>query len=110
MTTAAPPPRSRFVTRKRHEADILMLVDAIGKALAEYVAAKTEPLLKRIAELEARPAFDYTDTFEQGRSYRKGQGCTQGGSIFVAMKDYPAAPGTPDSGWQLAVKRGRDAR
>lgn len=63
-----------------------------------------------VALLEARPAFDYTDTFEQGRSYRKGQGCTQGGSIFVAMKDYPAAPGTPDSGWQLAVKRGRDAR
>lgn len=96
------PKSKRLVTQK----DLLDTIELVAKCVADI----TGPLKRRIAELEARPAFDYTGLHVQGRSYRKGQGCTQGGSIWIAMKDYPAAPGTPDSGWQLAVKRGRDAR
>jgi hypothetical protein len=85
------------------------LAEAAGMALflAEKAIAK---LAKRVAELEARPPFDYTGTFVTGRSYRKGQGCTFDGSIFVALRDYPGRPGTAGCGWQLAVKRGRDGR
>ncbi len=77
---------------------------------AEGVAGALAPLITRITEIEARPAFDYTGTFEQGRAYRKGAGMTHGGGIWIALRDYPGTPGTPNSGWVLAVKRGRDGK
>ena len=84
----------------------------IGDVLrvVELVADELRHIHDKIAELDARPGFDYCGTYEQGRSYRRNQGCTQAGSIFVAMKDFPGIPGTPNCGWQLAVKRGRDSR
>lgn len=44
------------------------------------------------------------------RSYRKGSGVTWGGSFWIAQRDTEAKPDTQDSGWRLAVKRGRDGR
>lgn len=44
------------------------------------------------------------------RTYRKGQGVTWAGSFWIAQKDTDAKPDSPDSGWRLAVKRGRDGR
>jgi hypothetical protein len=35
---------------------------------------------------------------------------TYQGSLWVAVRDYPSVPGRENSGWRLAVKRGRDAR
>lgn len=79
-------------------------------ALVSHLRGEMRGLEKRLlAEIE-RKAFDYTGVHKQGQSYRKGQGCTHDGSIFIAMKDYPGTPGTPNSGWRLACKRGRDAR
>jgi hypothetical protein len=95
------------VTEKDLDRRLSKLAQTIGKACRDLIVA---PLIARIQELESRPVFDYTGTFKQGRTYRKGQGCTHDGSIFVALKDYPATPGAPNSGWQLACKRGRDAR
>lgn len=40
--------------------------------------------------------------------YEKGDGVTWGGSFFIAQRATQAKPDTPDSGWRLAVKRGRD--
>lgn len=42
------------------------------------------------------------------RTFRKGAGVSWGGSFFIAQRDTDAKPETPDSGWRLAVKRGRD--
>ena len=100
--SAAPPPISKYVT----EDALGPLLEKIGRA----IAAELKPLRRRIAELEARPEFDYTGTWTRGKAYRKGQGCTHAGSIFIAMRDCPGAPGTPDCGWRLACKRGRDGR
>lgn len=44
------------------------------------------------------------------KPYRKGSGVTWGGSFWIAQKDTSAKPDTPDSGWRLAVKRGRDGK
>lgn len=42
------------------------------------------------------------------REFRKGAGVTWGGSFWLAQRDTSAKPDTPDSGWRLSVKRGRD--
>lgn len=46
----------------------------------------------------------------QERAYEKGDAVTWGGSLWIAQKDTDAKPDTADSGWRLAVKRGRDGR
>lgn len=46
----------------------------------------------------------------QPGEYAKGSGVSWGGSWWIAQKDTEAKPDTPDSGWRLAVKRGRDGK
>lgn len=46
--------------------------------------------------------------FREG-SYVKGDGCTFGGSFWIAQKDTDEKPGIGD-GWRLAVKKGRDGK
>lgn len=33
-----------------------------------------------------------------------------GGSVFIAQRDTDGVPEAPESGWRLAVKRGRDGK
>lgn len=42
--------------------------------------------------------------------YHRGDVVTRDGSTWIALVDTETQPGTPDSGWQLAVKRGRDGK
>lgn len=44
------------------------------------------------------------------RSYSQGDAVTWGGSLWIAQRDTEAKPDSPDSGWRLAVKRGRDGK
>jgi hypothetical protein len=103
---ALPPPRRKANVKFVTEASLLDTLHGLGEQVATFVS----PLEARIKELESRPAFDYTGTYRAGRAYSKGQGCTQQGSIFVAMRDHPGVPATPNSGWVLACKRGRDGK
>lgn len=48
--------------------------------------------------------------FKDGGSYRKGNGVTWGGSYWIAQKDDPGKPDTPESGWRLAVKKGQNGK
>lgn len=48
--------------------------------------------------------------FREAGSYRKGNGVTWGGSYWIAQKDEPGKPDTPDSGWRLAVKKGQNGK
>lgn len=48
--------------------------------------------------------------FRDGEAYEAGDGVTWAGSFWIAQKDSTAKPDTPDSGWRLAVKRGRDGK
>lgn len=43
-------------------------------------------------------------------AFKRGDGVTWGGSFFIAQRDTDQKPETPDCGWRLAVKRGRDGR
>lgn len=63
---------------------------------------------------EKRIAFpDFRDrgVYRQGEVYKLGNGVTFGGSWWIAQaNEPPGKPGDPDSGWRLAVKKGRDGR
>lgn len=71
-----------------------------------------EALSERVRAVEARPVgLSYAGVWRAGEAYAKHTGVTHDGSVWVARTDYPSGePGTPDSGWQLAVKRGSDGR
>lgn len=59
----------------------------------------------RLPRLKDRGVYRETET------YREGDGVSYGGSLWLAQKDNPEGkPGTPDVGWRLAVKAGRDGR
>lgn len=48
--------------------------------------------------------------FVAERQYEQGDAVTWAGSLWIAQKNTSAKPDTADSGWRLAVKRGRDGR
>lgn len=57
------------------------------------------------------PRFKDMGVFRDGQAHKEGDGVTFGGSFWIAqMDDPPGKPGDPDSGWRLAVKKGRDGK
>lgn len=57
------------------------------------------------------PRFKDCGVYRDGVDHREGDGVTWGGSLWLATKDGQLTkPGTPDSGWRLAVKAGRDGK
>ena len=56
------------------------------------------------------PAMIDAGVYKEGLEYVRGDAVTWGGSLWVAQKATGAKPDTPDSGWRLAVKRGRDGK
>lgn len=48
--------------------------------------------------------------FSEGKEYAEGDGVTWGGSYWIAQRATSQKPDTADSGFRLAVKRGRDGK
>lgn len=46
----------------------------------------------------------------QERAYDQGDAVTWAGSLWIAQRSTSAKPDSPESGWRLAVKRGRDGK
>jgi integrin beta 3 len=55
------------------------------------------------------PTVIYRGVWREG-DFAAGDSVTWGGSLWIAEKDTSAKPDTPDSGWKLAVKKGRDGK
>jgi hypothetical protein len=53
--------------------------------------------------------FTYCGVWSMGKAYAKGNSVTDGGSLWIALQDTALKPGIGGH-WQLAVKRGKDAR
>lgn len=67
-------------------------------------------LLARIEALEARPELKYLGVWASETVYGAGTFITDGGSVWHAQRaSVGEKPGAGDA-WQLAVKKGRDAR
>jgi hypothetical protein len=48
--------------------------------------------------------------YKDDTAYEIGDAVTYGGAYWICQDNVKAAPGLPDSGWRLAVKRGRDGK
>jgi integrin beta 3 len=48
--------------------------------------------------------------YKAGEQYAAGDATTWGGSLWIAQRATDRKPDTSDSGWRLAVKRGRDGK
>jgi len=48
--------------------------------------------------------------FKEGSAYQRGDAVTWAGSLWIAQKDTDSKPDGRESGWRLAVKRGRDGK
>ena len=69
-------------------------------------------LEQRVRELEARGGLHYKGVFQPGTVYDVGDCVTHRGSLWVARSPTMGCvkPGDGETPWQLAVKKGRDAR
>lgn len=56
------------------------------------------------------PVTIYRDVFKAGETYQAGDAVTWGGSLWIAQRETDAKPDSPESGWRLAVKKGRDGK
>lgn len=56
------------------------------------------------------PVPIYRGVYKTDEEYVPGDSTTFGGSLWIAERKTTAKPDTPDSGWRLAVKRGRDGK
>jgi hypothetical protein len=48
--------------------------------------------------------------WKEESEYARGDGVSWGGSFWIAQRDELGKPDTKDSGWRLAVKKGRDGK
>lgn len=55
------------------------------------------------------PTVIYRGVWHEG-AFSAGDAVTWGGSVWIAEKDTNAKPDAADSGWKLAVKKGRDGK
>ncbi|SKB27154.1 hypothetical protein [Sphingopyxis flava] len=56
------------------------------------------------------PVPIFREAYKEGRDYRKGDMVVWGGSLWAATKDTDAKPDSPDSGWMIAARKGRDGK
>lgn len=56
------------------------------------------------------PVIVYRDVFKAGETYQAGDAVTWGGSLWIAQRETDAKPDSADSGFRLAVKKGRDGK
>jgi hypothetical protein len=102
---------------------VVDLVEGIGSVLPRFVDKRMRELLpaltgnevarinaleEELAAVKARPALFYKGVWQADHclKYSGGDAVTLEGSLWIATGIPSARPGTPDSGWTLAVKRG----
>jgi hypothetical protein len=82
------------------------LEERMADVVVEAIKMAVKPLQARIAALEARPELKYGGVFEQGAAYREGTLVTRSGSLWLALRETRAAPGSDPEKWRLVVKSG----
>ncbi len=66
---------------------------------------------ERVKEFKHRvPALIYRGVFVHGKAYESGDAVTFGGCVWIAKQDTSDKPGEGPTGWQMAVKTGREGR
>jgi hypothetical protein len=91
---------------------VLALINVVADSLLDSIIEHVvKPFKQRIAELEARRELQYTGTWDDQRIYNKGDFITYDGSMWACLEAHCGVrPGSSDTSWKLAVKRGKDGR
>lgn len=84
--------------------------DAVKKyvdSIADQVEDRLIALEKALSEMRT---LTYRGTWQRAETYQKNNCLTEGGSLWIALRDNPSGkPGTSDD-WMLSVKRGADGK
>jgi hypothetical protein len=80
--------------------------EAMATAVVDVVKQVVDPLIARIAALEARPLQKWAGVHVEGCRYSEASLVTRQGSLWAATKATTTTPGAPGSDWVLIVKRG----
>lgn len=102
------------VTLLQHDFEQIFV--EVAEATKAAIATATAPLQKRIEEFEHKLAevethgVRYMGVFQRALVYEKGSLVTHDGSMWCAVERTSDEPGSGSNAWQLAVKRGRDAK
>jgi hypothetical protein len=99
---SVPPPHQARLIRS--------LMAGIAPVIAEHVRQAIAPLVERLEAVEQR-GLEYCGNYQRAMNYKRGSAVTEDGSIWIALREVSPGekPGDHDA-WQLACKRGRDAR
>jgi hypothetical protein len=81
--------------------------EAMATAVVDVVKQVVDPLIARIAALEARPQQKWAGVHVEGVPYAEASLVTRAGSLWVATTATRTTPGAPGSDWVLIVKRGQ---
>jgi len=85
-------------------------LSAVYKQQFARLDSEIESLAARLQEFEEK-GLRYVGTHKDGTVYRVGDFCTWDGSLWhCRAAGQRGRPGSDPAGWQLAVKRGQDAR
>ena len=121
VTTKMPAEQERKATSQAtHGGEMTTAeLEAMADAIADSIAKATEPLLKRIVQLERRlnvaemrpKGLSFEGAWQRAATYVRHSGVVHDGSLFVAVVDQTRGdlPGSSNA-WQLVAKRGRDGR
>ena len=82
----------------------------LSEMLGEEAGMMEKRLADRIGSLERRRELCYRGVWQPATSYVENSVVTQDGSLFIAKEETTLKPGDGNGAWQLAVKRGRDAK
>jgi hypothetical protein len=84
--------------------------DAVKKYIDDIADHIEERLLAVEASASNVRSLTYRGTYQRAETYLKNNCLTEGGSLWIAIKDNPQGkPGASDD-WQLAAKRGADGK
>jgi hypothetical protein len=93
------------ISRKEFEA---MLVQIIAGIRREIITEFLPPILRRLAELEARPQLAYRGVWRHAENYPAGSLTTHASALWYAERATDQKPGdSGDSGWKLILKADR---
>lgn len=85
-------------------------VDGLGLEQIEFDGERTFRFANEKTDRSFTISYPLYRGLWKSGAYARGDEVTSDGSQFIAMRDTDKEPGTVDSGWRLACKRGRDGK
>jgi hypothetical protein len=83
--------------------------EKLATAIATAIQAAYDPLAARIAAIEQRPTVGckWAGIYTDDRIYAEGDLTTRSGSLWLALRETAATPGSDAACWRLIVKANR---